>query len=169
MRFALKAIDSASHWVGLSARWLALALVLVGAYDAIMRYVFSAATIWAYETSIMMGAVLYALAFAYDHSHNFHIRIDIFYLRLSPRGRAILDVVCFAIFFLPLMTLLSKNAVEWAYRGWAISEVMVESYWYPPASPVRTAVALGICLFTLQGLAIFIRDLYLVIRGKPLD
>jgi TRAP-type mannitol/chloroaromatic compound transport system permease small subunit len=41
--------------------------------------------------------------------------------------------------------------------------------WYPPAGPLRTIVLLGLALFALQGFAQFIRDLYLLIRGKPYD
>jgi len=80
-----------------------------------------------------------------------------------------MDVVCAAIFFFPLMGILLKTSIFWAVRAWARSEVMIESYWYPPAAPFRTAIAVGICLFALQGLAQFIRDLYFVIRRKALD
>jgi len=169
MRAILKVIDSISQQVGSSARWLCPALVVVGAYDTIMRYAFNAPTVWAYETMIMLGGATYALGWAYDQLHKSHIRVDVFYSRLSARRRAIMDVVCAAIFFFPLMGILLKTSIFWAVRAWARSEVMIESYWYPPAAPFRTAIAVGICLFALQGLAQFIRDLYFVIRRKALD
>ena len=169
MKAVLKVVDSISQQVGSSARWLALALVLVGAFDVIMRYAFNAPTVWAYETSMMLGGSIYALGWAYAHLHKSHIRVDIFYSRLSTRGKAIMDVVCAAIFFFPLMGILLKTSIFWAVRAWARSEVMMESYWYPPAGPFRTAIALGICFFFLQGLAQFIRDLYFVMRRKTLD
>jgi len=169
MRAILKVIDSISQQVGSSARWLCPALVVVGAYDTIMRYAFNAPTVWGYETMIMLGGATYALGWAYDQLHKSHIRVDVFYSRLSARRRAIMDVVCAAIFFFPLMGILLKTSIFWAVRAWARSEVMIESYWYPPAAPFRTAIAVGICLFALQGLAQFIRDLYFVIRRKALD
>jgi TRAP-type mannitol/chloroaromatic compound transport system permease small subunit len=134
-----------------------------------MRYAFNAPTVWAYETCMMLGGSLYALGWAYDHLHKSHVRVDIFYVRLSARGRAIMDLVCTAIFFFPLIGVLVQTSIFWAARAWARSEVMMESYWYPPAGPFRTAIALGICLFFLQGLAQFVRDLYFVIRGRALD
>lgn len=169
MRAILKVIDSISQQVGSSARWLCPALVFVGAYDTIARYVFNAPTVWAYETMIMLGGSIYALGWAYDHLHKSHIRVDVFYTRLSSGRKALTDLICAAIFFFPIMAILIKTSIWWAWEAWRIGEVMIESYWYPPAAPFRTAVALGICLFCLQGLAQFIRDLYFVIRRKALD
>lgn len=169
MRTIVKVIDSINHWAGLSVRWLAIAMVLVGVYDVILRYVFNMPTVWAYETSCMLGGVLYVLGWAYDYLRKSHIRVDILYAKLSPRGKAIMDVVCAAIFFFPLMAVLIKTSISWMWKAWSIGEVMKYTYWYPPASPYRTIFAVGICLLTLQGLAQFIRDLYFVIRGKPFD
>lgn len=169
IRAILKVIDSISQWTGSSARWFCVALVLVGAYDTIMRYVFNAPTIWAYETMIMLGGAIYALGWAYNHLHKSHIRVDVFYTHLSPKGKAITDIVCTAIFFFPIIAILIKASVFWTWHAWKTGEVMIESYWYPPAAPFRTIIFVGICFFALQGLAQFIRDLYFVIRSKALD
>jgi len=67
------------------------------------------------------------------------------------------------------MIILAKTSVWWAVRAWRINEVMIESYWYPPAAPFRTVIAVGICLLLLQGSAQFVRDLYFVIRRKAID
>jgi len=45
----------------------------------------------------------------------------------------------------------------------------VFTYWYPPISPLRTAIFIGLALFLLQGLAQFWRDLYLAVRGERYD
>ena len=165
----MKVIDSISEHVGSSARWLCVALVFAGAYDTILRYAFNAPTVWAYETMIMLGGSIYALGWAYDYLHKSHIRVDIFYSHLSSRRKAITDLICTAVFFFPLMAILIRASIWWARRAWSIGEVMIESYWYPPAAPFRIAIAVGICLLALQGAAQFIRDLYFVIRRKALD
>ena len=169
LRFILKVIDSISEHLGSSARWLCVVLVFVGAFDVMMRYVFNAPTVWAYETMIMLGGATYAFGWAYDHLHKAHIRVDVLYAHLSPRRKALTDVICTAVFFFPLIAILIKTSLWWARRAWSLGEVMIESYWYPPAAPFRTAIAVGICLFALQGAAQFIRDLYFVIRRKALD
>jgi len=169
MRITLRIIDSLSQWTGSSARWFCLALVLVGAYDVTLRYVFNAPTVWGYETMVMLGGGTYALGWTYSHLHKSHVRVDVFYVRLSPRGQAFIDIIGALIFFFPLMAVLIKTSIAWTWTAWVRHEVMIESYWYPPAAPFRTVIALGICLFTLQGLAQFIRDSYFLVRRKALD
>jgi TRAP-type mannitol/chloroaromatic compound transport system permease small subunit len=169
MRAVLRAIDSVSQQVGSAARWFTVALVAVAAFDTLMRYAFNAPTVWAYETCCMLGGGTYALGWAYAHLRKSHIRVDVFYTRYSPWGKVLSDVICAAFFFFPLMAILTWKSVFWAVRAWRIDEVMIETYWYPPAAPFRTVIALGICLFFLQGSAQFVRDLYFVIRRKAID
>ena len=169
MKSFLKAIDSVNEQVGSWARWLCLALVVVGVYEVVMRYVFNAPTIWAYETGSMIGGSIYALGWGYCLLHKSHIRVDIFFSRLSARGQAIADVVLASIFFFPLMGILAQRSIFWAIRAWNRSEVMMESYWYPPAGPFRTVIAVGICLLFAQGLAKLIRDIQFIARSKTVD
>ena len=169
MRTILRVIDSISEWVGKVARWFWVVVVLVMTYEVIMRYIFTAPTMWAYETSMMLGAITYALAFCYTHRHRAHVRVDVLYMRLSPRGRAIIDVIGALLLFFPLIILLTDISIDWAWRAWEINEKSVETYWYPPIAPVRTALAVGLILFLLQGGAQFFRDLYLLIRNKSYD
>ncbi len=168
MRIIVKVIDSISEWTGKIARWVCVALVLVLVYEVTARYVFNAPTIWAYETATMFGGTIAALGWAYTHRHHGHVRIDVFYTRLSARGKAITDIIGALLFFFPLLFLLTYTATKQVEFSWFIHETLMESYWYPPALPIRIVVLLGIFLFTIQGAAQFTRDLYQVIRNKPL-
>jgi len=169
LRKILKGIDYISEHAGSWAKWFAWLLVLVGAYDTIMRHFFNAPTLWAYDTLCMAGGALYVLGWSYDYLHDSHIRVDLLYRNLSPRKKALLDVICTLFLFFPLMGALMITSISWAVRAWRINETMISTFWYPPASPYRTVFALGIVFLTLQGIAKFIRDLYFVIRGEPLD
>ena len=44
-------------------------------------------------------------------------------------------------------------------------EVLMQSYWYPPALPIRLVVLIGLCTFLLQGIVDFTRDVLLVTKG----
>ncbi|MGB2814773.1 MAG: TRAP transporter small permease subunit [Dehalococcoidales bacterium] len=168
MRNVIQFIDSISEWTGKIAQWLCVVLLAFMVGAVIMRYVFNANTLWAYEVSLMLGATVYATAIPYVHKHSGHIRVDVFYSRLSPRRKAIIDVFGFLLLFTPLLIVLADVSIEFAGRAWKINEKMYETGWYPPIAPLRTAVAYGICLFALQGLAQFVRDLYQMVRNKPL-
>lgn len=159
-------VDAVSEWTGSIGRWLCVALIIVATFDVVMRYVFNAPTVWAYEVSIMMGAAIYALGWAYGHLHKSHVRVDVIYSHLSTRGKAILDIVCSVLFMFPLLTFLSISAMSWTFQAWKIGEKMMESFWYPPAGPLRTVFAYGLVLFLLQGVVELIKAIYIVARGE---
>lgn len=169
VRALLRVIDLISEWTGKLFSWLCIVLIAVMSYEVLMRYVFDAPTIWSFQVSAMLGASFYAMGWAYVHKHNSHIRIDIFYTRLSPRKKAIIDVAGTLLLFIPLFIVLTDVAVSTAWHSWLRNEKMYETHWYPPAAPLRTIVAIAICLFSLEAGARFIRDLYLLVRNKPYD
>lgn len=168
MRTIARVIDSISEQTGNAVRWASVALVLVLVYEVTARYVFTAPTIWAHQTSCMLGSTFAALGWAYVHRHHGHVRIDVFYMHLSLRGKAIIDVLCAFFLFFPLLFILIYTAADFMWVAWIESEVLIESYWYPPSGPIRTVTLLALSLFALQGVSQFIRDLYFVIRNKPL-
>jgi len=165
----LKIIDSMSILAASGAKWCAWLLVLVGAYDTIARHFFNAPTIWAYDTLCIAGGVLYVLGWAYDYLCDCHTRVDIIYRNLTPRKQSLINVISSLFLFFPIMIALLTVSINWSIRAWRINEKMISTFWYPPAAPYRTIFALGLLLLLLQGIANFIRDLYFVIRGEPLD
>jgi len=168
MRTFVRAIDALSGYAGGLAKWFCYALILIIVYDVTMRYVFSAPTMWAFETAMMLGGTVYALAYAYTHRYHGHVRVDVIYMRFSPRVRAAIDVLGTFFLFFPLLGFIIHASFALTWRAWAIGETSDITYWYPPLAPFRTAVLLGFCLLALQAIAHFIRDLY-ILAGKELN
>lgn len=169
MRSILRFVDSISDSTGKIARWFAVALVALMTFEVIMRYIFGRPNLWVHDLVIMMGAGLYALAFAYAQRHRAHVRVDVFYTRLSLRGRAFIDVLGGLLIFSPLIILLIYTSISWAEHAWAVDEKLPITGWYPPLAPLRTVVVIGFIVLALQGMAQLIRDLYFLIRNKPYD
>jgi TRAP-type mannitol/chloroaromatic compound transport system permease small subunit len=169
IRWILKTIDSlsdASGWVG---KWFALVLVGAGTFETVSRHFFGSPTIWAYDTLSMAGGVMYLLGASFDLKRNAHTRVDLIYSQLPIRVRALIDVLMSLLLFFPLMTVLLWYSITWAIKAWKINEVMFTSFWYPPAGPYRTVFAVGLLLLVLQGIAQLVRDVHIVVRGKPID
>ncbi len=169
MRFVLKTIDTLSEYSGKVFLWLVIALIGVLAFETIARYVFNSPTNWVYETSFMIGGALAVMAWSYTLKHHGHIRVDLIYTHLPTRGRAIIDVVSSIIFLFPFLAVLLYGGYSGVEFAWRVNEKFIESDWMPPAGPIKTVIYVGFCLFTLQALAQFFRDLYLLIRSKPYD
>jgi len=169
MKKVLRFIDSISDSVAWLLKFLCYALVLIVCYDVTMRYVFNAPTEWAFETAMMLGCTVYALAWSYTQRQNAHMRVDVIYAHLSPRGKAMIDVLGTLLIFFPLILVLIDVSLQYAVRAWKTGELSILTTWYPPIAPLRTVVVLGFGLFGLQTTAKFIRDLYLLVKGGPHD
>ena len=169
MRTLLKIVDSISRWSGMICRWGVLALVVILCYEVTARYLFNNPTIWAHESSMMLGVFIVTIGWSYVHLRKGHVRVDVFYARMSPRTRAWVDIGCFLVFFLPLMLVLIYASAGMAWEAYIFDEVLMASFWYPPALPIRLVVVIGLSTFLLQGLADFTRDVYRVAKGAALD
>ena len=168
MRNIVRVIDNISEYTGMVVRWACLALVLVLCFEVSARYVFNAPTMWSFETASMLGGTIAVMGWSYTHKHGGHVRVDVFYTHLSPRGKAILDIALALLFFFPLLFSLTYVAWDRMWFAWEMGEVMARSNWYPITGPIRTVVVLGLSLFALQGVAQFLRDLYRLTRNKQL-
>ena len=168
MRNIVRVIDNISEYTGMVVRWACLTLVLVLCFEVSARYVFNAPTMWSFETASMLGGTIAVLGWSYTHKHGGHVRVDVFYTHLSPRGKAILDVALALLFFFPLLFSLTYIAWDRMWFSWSMGEVMARSNWYPITGPIRTVVVLGLFLFALQGVAQFLRDLYRLTRNQQL-
>jgi len=168
MKKTVQVLEAISEWSGHVIMWFCLTLVLLLTWEVFMRYVLQSPTIYSYEISTMMGVTIVAGGLAFAHKYHMHVRVDVFWRFLSPRGKAIADVVGALLFFFPMVVIIAYISGYWALRSFMEGEIMIKTYLYPPAWPVRTAMFLGFCLFALQGIAKLIRDLCLVVRNETI-
>lgn len=166
MRTVFKIVDLVSEKAGDIARWFGFLLVLVVVYDVIARYIFNAPTVWGYEVGIALGMSLYCFGYAYAEKIHGHVRVDVFYIHMSPRTKAIIDAIGGFIFFLPTIGLVVLAAWNKMWWSWSVMEKSVEGYWYPPWYPLRTMIFLGFALLLIQGLANLYRAVYHLVKGK---
>jgi len=164
MRKTVHILDSISQWSGRVICVFCLTLVLLLTYEVFMRYVLNSPTIFSYEVATMMGVTIGAGGLAYTHLHHGHVRVDVLWRLLSPRGKAIADIVGSLIFFFPLIITVTYFSAAWTQVSFVDHEVMTKTYLYPPAWPVRAVMALGFFMFIPQGISKFIRDVYTVKR-----
>ena len=169
MRKIIKAIDATNDKVGMAVRWLTpLALIIVCA-EVFMRYVMNHPTSVLGITAVMTAATMYVMSWGYVHLNRRHIRVDVLYVHLPNTAKIIIDVVSAIVFLLPLLILLTYAAWNWMWYAWDTMEKSLFSYWYPIVGPVRTAVFIGLVLFSFQALATLYRDMYFLVRHKNYD
>jgi TRAP-type mannitol/chloroaromatic compound transport system permease small subunit len=157
-------VDQTSEWTGKVVSFLILPVIIFVCYDVVMRYVFNRPTQWADELAYLMYGTLWMIGGAYALKNENHVKMEIFYNRLSSRGRSILDLVTAPLFFLFVGILLWKGG-EFAWSSIERLETS-NSYWGPPLYPIKTMIPIGAFMLLMQGLVKFIRDLVRATTGR---
>jgi TRAP-type mannitol/chloroaromatic compound transport system permease small subunit len=163
----LRAVDRLSEGIGLLVSVLMPAMVVVLAIEVVARYVFNSPTLWAYDTAIFMFGYTGLLGGAYALKRREHINVDLFYARLSPRGKAVLDVITGLLFFffMALVVIYGWGTAIDALEGGEATATL----WGPPIGHFKLMIPIGAALLILQGLANWIRSLYLAATNKELE
>ncbi|HVO90227.1 MAG TPA: TRAP transporter small permease subunit [Casimicrobiaceae bacterium] len=155
-------IDRISGFAGQYVAYWAVISVFVYYYEVLARFVFNSPTNWVHESMFLMYGMQYMLAGAYAYREDQHVRVDVVYSKLSPRGKAIADIISSVFFFIFTITLLwtgwrfASDAVhnmETSFTEWSIQ------YW-----PVKLTMPIGAALIVLQGVAKLVKDILFVSR-----
>lgn len=149
--------------------WLVPVLVLELVYDTAARYLFNAPTSWSYDISYMVYGVLFMMGAAHTLHVDKHVRIELFYDRLSARGKAIIDGLGYLIFFFPAMAILIYYGSLFAYKSWQLGETSGASMWQPPIYPFKAVLPLAAVLLLLQGMVEFARCLQTLLGSKDAE
>ena len=167
VRSILKIIDKMSGFCGTIGAPLPLVAAMIICYELIMRKVFAMPTVWAAElTMILGGAWCSFLGGALNLRNDTHVRVDILYARFSPRVRAGVDCLTFLFFSLYIIFML-KVMVPYVAESVRLRESM-QTAWDPALWPTKIVMLICFCMIYLQGLARFIRNLYLAVKGVEL-
>ena len=168
------AADGLNDLIGVSIRWLTLAMVAVGALGALLRY-FSRGwgmslnlTPWI-ELQWYMFSVIFLLGAAYGLRHDVHVRVDILYSLLSAKGRAWVDLAGTLLFLVPFSILMLWVSYPAVRNSWSIRETSPD----PDGLvryPVKALILVSFVLLLLQAFSQIVKHVD-VIRGtaEPVD
>ena len=163
----LKFIDTLNVWVFNAVSYVIFPLIGILFSAVFFRYVLNDPIIWAHEMSIFLFGGLGILAGPYCLSKGIHIKMDLLYNRLSPRGKAIMDVLTAFLFFY-FITMLLWQGCGFALHSFAARQ-HAASPWAPALYPFKAVIPVATFMMLLQGLSKFIRDIYVAIHGRPLS
>lgn len=165
LKAVLNIIDRCNEVIAKVFAWAMVLLVLTMSYEVVSRYVFGNPTLWSYDVSYFLGSMTLMLGMAYTLRIKGHVSIDIIYNRFSPRVQALLYVIFALVLFFPLWILMVKAMVPHMLFSWANQEKSWVGTWQPIIYPFKTWITVGTIMLLLQGIAEFIRDLYVLVTG----
>ena len=154
-------LKTVSEWTGRGTAWATLFMVAVQFVIVALRYVFDLGWIWMQEGVLWVHAAVFMLASAYTLHHDEHVRVDIFYRKLSRRGQAWVNLGGTVLLLLPMMIFLIIASWEYVDVSWTIGEGSREAGGlpYPFVPLLKSLIPLTALLVIFQGLANLLGDI----------
>ncbi len=146
-------VDALNRRLAMAIRWLALVMVLVQFAIVIVRYAFGYNSIAAQESVLYMHATLFMLGAGYTLLVDKHVRVDIFYARLSPRAQKRIEVFGHVFLLIPAMVALVYWSWSGVVRAWEIWEGPLSVGGVKAVYWLRSLIPIFCVLLLLQALA----------------
>ena len=167
MHRAIQIIDRINDVIGRSIAWLTLAMVVVTFLVVVFRYVFSTGWVAMQESITYMHTLVFMLGAAYTLKQNGHVRVDIFYEKLTPRGRAWVELLGTLLLLVPFCLFIIIYSWNYVSLSWELLEGSREAGGLPALFILKTTIPVMALLVMLQGVSQALRSL-LLLQGQPL-
>lgn len=154
-------IDRLTGWVGQVTAWLALVMVLVGAFNSLARYggrfigVNLSSNLYL-ELQWYLFSLLFLLGASWTLREDAHVRVDVMYAKLSTRKRGWINVVGYLALFLPFCIFTLWTAVPAVMNSWAVREGSPDPGGLP-RYPLKAVILVCFGLLILQGISELIK------------
>ena len=149
--------------IGQATAWICLAIVLVVAFNVILRYLFRIGPMSLQELEWHLMSPIALIGMSYALRHGDHVRVDIFFDEFSPKLQAIIDLVA-AILMVVVSLIVIKLSLNFVYQAYSIGEGSPDPGGLPYRFLLRAFIPLGFVLLAVQAVANVIHKV-LFLRG----
>lgn len=159
LRSACRKIDMVNEYVGRGVSWATLLLVLVTFTDVVMRYFFNTSYVFTQELEWHVFAFIFLMGAGYTLKIDGHVRVEVFYGRLGPRGKAWVNLIGVLFFLIPSSALFVKTGIPFMVKSFQVMEGSPDPGGIPFRFLLKGCIPVGYALILLQGISLGINSL----------
>jgi TRAP-type mannitol/chloroaromatic compound transport system permease small subunit len=165
-----RAIDRFNDRIGSAIQWLALVLVLVGAFNALARYAERYTSVSLSSNAYLdlqwyLFSLIFLLGAAYGLKQDYHVRVDVIYSRIGQRSRAWIDLLGTVFFLIPLSLVMLWVSWPPVLRSWSILEASSDPGGLP-RYPIKTVILVSFALLLLQAVSQAVKNVAILRGGE---
>jgi len=151
-------IDFFNEKIGILTSNLAIPMIAITFFVAFMRYILDYGSIAIQEVVIYLHALIFTAGAAYTLKNNMHVRIDIFYNKLSDNKKKNINFYGAIFFLLPTCILIFITSFNYVISSILLLESSKEAGGLPILYVLKTYILfLSVTLF-LQGISELIKN-----------
>jgi len=156
-------LDNIAEKVGRTIAWLTLLMVIIQFGIVVLRYLFNIGWIAMQESILYMHALVFMLGAAYTLKHDSHVRVDIFYHKMSHRGKAWVNLLGTLLLLLPVCLFIFTYSWDYVTSSWALLESSREAGGLPGLFILKTSLLAIACFLGLQGISLILKSLLILL------
>jgi|TARA_B110000116_G_scaffold182088_1_gene157805 TRAP-type mannitol/chloroaromatic compound transport system permease small subunit len=154
-------VDGLNDKIGSVIRWFTLAMVLVGAFNALARYAVRYTNVSLSSNGYLdlqwyLFSLIFLLGAAYGLNHDYHVRVDVFYSRMGKAGQAWIDLIGSLLLLIPFTILMLWVSWDPVRISWQIKEISPDPGGLP-RYPIKSVILVSFVLLFLQGISQIIK------------
>ncbi|CAH0525608.1 TRAP transporter small permease subunit [Vibrio hippocampi] len=154
-----RGINRVSDGLGWLASVLFLLLLTNVVYDVVMRYAFNDVSIAFQEMEWHLFSAVFLLGIPFAIRTGGHVRVDIFYERLSFKAQAVIDLIGCVCLLLPFCLLVAWYGYDFAYESYQLGEGSGDPGGLPYRWVVKALIPVSFLMMALSGFGLLIHSL----------
>jgi len=159
-------LDFITGKIGRAVSWLNVLLVILICFDVGMRYFFSHTRVWIIDLEWHLFALIFLLGAAFTFQKDRHVRVDLFYHRVSEKTKAWINLVGIVCLLIPWCLVIIWAANKYAYNAWIIKETSPDPGGMPARYIIKYAIVVGFLLLLLQALSTAINCMLVILNRR---
>jgi len=144
--------DKIATFSGQLVSWLTLSMVVVLTINVLSSWLFNSSSILMSESITWMHSANFLLAAAYTLNRGEHVRVDIFYAKMSQKGKAIVDLLGTVFLLLPVSAFIIWASWSYVSLSWRIGEVSAEAGGMPAVYILKSMLIVMPVLLMIEAL-----------------
>ncbi len=165
MELLVKVINQINDQVGKTVSLLTILLVVIIIADVFLRYFFSITSPASFELEWHLFAAIFLLSAGWTLQKDRHVRVDLFYQKFSPKGKAIVNTVGSALLLIPFCYVGFVESISFVEASFAVRETSPDPGGLPARFIIKSAIPVGFFLLGLQGVSVFFSNILMLYRG----
>jgi len=151
--------------MGIFASWFSGLLVILVIYDVLMRYLLKQSSPWIMEMEWHLFSILFLFGSAYTFQVDRHVRVDLFYSKMSIRDKAWIDLIGNLLFLVPWCIFIMKYSFDYAFSSYIMGEGSPDPGGLPYRYIIKFCIVIGFFLLFLQAIANILTSVQLLLRS----
>lgn len=164
MQKIINVLDLIGEKIGTVISWAVVLLALIIGIDVIVRYVFQFTYVWMIEIEIYLFGILFLLASGYTFKYEKHVRVDVFYNRLSEKGKAWVNLLGGMFLLIPWCYVVIVSSWYYGLSSFLIGEASPQPGGLPALYVLKFCLTLGFVFLLLQGISHMLKSLVIIFK-----